>query len=67
VAGDDAYLRHVSEVRSTRFIYRDRIDFVARDVRYQRRFLTWVFQPAGVGLVLIGVFVFVGQLLGSTA
>jgi len=61
------YLEHMSRSRARLPWYRDRVDFVERGVRYQRRVFKWLFEPVGVGLTLVGIFMFVGQLLGRSA
>ena len=66
IVHDEAYLRYTSEVRSRLPWYRYRVDFVERDVRFQRRMLTWLFEPAGVCLCLVGLIMFAGHLIGRT-
>jgi hypothetical protein len=67
VANDAAYLEYVSRRRAAQIWYRRRVDFVDRDVRFQRRIYRWLYEPVGIGLVVLGIFMVANQLLGPSA
>jgi hypothetical protein len=66
IVHNEAYLRYLSEARSRLPWYRNRSDFIERDIRFQRRMLTWLLEPVGLCLSLIGVIMLVGEVIGRT-